>query len=147
MAFTWAINTTVYDLSIKGGKLKTVFGVDEVKQRILVSLWHYWEEYFLNVPAGVPWYELILGSKDKKMVEALLRKEILSVPGVTSILNFQIVAPAGYMRDFSIYADVEVYGGTIIPISVTPPVIDYSNYLTTETGSRLLTDDGDYLKA
>jgi hypothetical protein len=147
MAFTWALSDLHWDIQIKNGKLQTVYGVDEIKQRILVTLWHYWEEYFLNVPAGVPWYELILGSKNQKMVASLLKNEILSVPGVVGILNFQILAPIGYMRDFSIYADVEVYGGTAISVNVNQPLIDYANFLTTETGSRLITDTGDYLKA
>ena len=147
MAFTWALDTLVYDLSIKNGTLKTVSGADEVQQRILVTLWHYWEEYFLNVPAGVPWYELILGSKNKKMVEALLRYEILSVPGVVSILQFQIQAPVGTGRDFAIFVMVEVVGGQVIQAAIPTPPLNYANYLTTETGSRLLTSDGDYITA
>ena len=147
MAFTWALDTLVYDLSIKNGVLKTVSGADEVQQRILVTLWHYWEEYFLNVPAGVPWYELILGSKNQKMVEALLRYEILSVPGVVSILQFQTQAPAGTGRDFAIFIMVEVVGGQVVQTSISTPSLNYANYLTNETGGRLLTSDGDYITA
>jgi hypothetical protein len=147
MAFTWALNDLNWDLSIKYGKLVPISGADEVKQRILVTLWHYWEEYFLNVPAGVPWYELILGSKDKKMVEALLRKTILSVPGVISIQNFFIQDPAGYMRDYAIFADVEVIGNQIVSLVIPSSKLEYTNYLTTELNERILQDDGTYLTA
>lgn len=144
MPFTWEIEPSIYDLSIKGGKLKVVYGANEVKQRILVTLWHYWEEYFLNVPAGVPWYELILGSKDKKMVESLLRHAILNVPGVISIMRFQLQYPQALSRDFAIYADVEVTGGTISFFETTKPLT--VNYLINELGVRLSNQIGVYLE-
>ena len=78
------------DLSIKSGRLQTITGADEVKQRVLVAYQHYWEEYFLNVPDGVPWYEIILGSKDKKTAELILRRQGLEVPGVVGIISFDI---------------------------------------------------------
>lgn len=88
MAFTWALNNRYNDMLIgRNGQLATVYGAEEVRQRIIISLRHYWQEYFLNVPAGVPWYELILGSKDLKQAEALLRGAVLDVPGVVSIIS------------------------------------------------------------
>ena len=95
MSMTWGISLDYHDLVVDtGGTLLKVYGAEEVRQRILVSLLHHWEEYFLNVPAGVPWYQLILGSKDKKMVETILRRRVLEVPGVASILDFQLVWPS-----------------------------------------------------
>jgi hypothetical protein len=76
------------DLGIVNGKLVKVASAFEVEQRIIITLNHFWGEYFLNVPGGVPWFELILGGKDVKLYEAILRKIILAVPGVTSILKF-----------------------------------------------------------
>ena len=87
MSFTWALNSN-NDIYISNGKIGNISNVDEVRQRILVTLRHNWQEYFLNVPGGVPWYELILGGKDRHLYEALLRKIILSVPNVLSILSF-----------------------------------------------------------
>ena len=141
MPFTWKLDQSVYDLTIKKGKLQTVYNADEVQQRILVTLWHYWEEYFLNVPSGVPWYELILGSKDKKMVEALLRYYILQVPGVISIIRFQVQTPLPAMRDFAIYADVEVVGGQAISIFETVSKAT-GNFLLSDNGAIISTQDG-----
>lgn len=88
MPFTWKLVNG--DLSIRNGRLQTVAGAEEVKQRVLVAYRHYWEEYFLNVPDGVPWYEVILGSKDLRTAELILRRQGLEVPGVVSIVSFQL---------------------------------------------------------
>lgn len=107
MAFTFALSHTHHDCMIKNGKLVEVQGAEEVKQRILVTLLHNWQEYFLNVPAGLPWYELLLGSKDKKIVEALVRKAVLSVPNVMSIIGLQITWPTEG-RGLDVDMEVEV---------------------------------------
>lgn len=112
MSMTWGLNLDNHDLVIgQNGSLLKVYGAEEVRQRILVSLLHNWEEYFLNVPAGVPWYQLILGSKDKKMVETILRRRVLEVPGVASILDFQLIWPStSTARQMEVYMSVEVLG-------------------------------------
>jgi len=105
---TWALSPLNNDCFINQfGQLQTVYGAEEVRQRIGIALRHYWQEYFLNVPAGVPWYELILGSRDLSMVEALLRKEILEVPNVISIMTFNVVIQN---RNVNINTVVEVSG-------------------------------------
>ena len=108
MSMTFALGTNG-DLSIVGGKLRRVTGADEVRQRILVTLRHFYGEYFLNLPGGVPWYELILGSKDTRTAESVLRMIIQSVPGVTQIISF---SASKVSRDMSISATVEVQSGS-----------------------------------
>ncbi len=112
MAYTWALNPENNDLIIgRDNKLIGVYGADEVRQRILVSLQHLYQEYFLNVPAGMPWYELILGSRDKQMVDSLIRRAVLDVPGVVGIVSYKLEIPSSSNpRDYAIYMTVEVYG-------------------------------------
>lgn len=115
MAFTWKLNGS-HDLGITSrGKLEIVYGPDEVKQRILVALRHYWQEYFLNVQDGVPWYEVILGSKNKKTVELIIRRAILEVPGVIGIVALDVITSTTISRHLEIYGTVEVekYEGTL----------------------------------
>jgi len=151
MAFTWAVESGAWDLSIVNGKLTTVSGAEEVKQRILISLWHYWEEYFLNVPDGVPWYELILGSKNKQLVESLIRRAILDVPGVISIINFKLQSSLGQttLRDFAIFCDVEVVGGVVSIFTTVPAepeiIVSGANALTLIDGSVLTTANNAFL--
>jgi hypothetical protein len=114
MALTWAVDPQRNDLSIvKGGKLRIVYGAEEVKQRVLIALQHHWQEYFLNVPAGLPWYELMLGSKDKRLVETLVRRAVLEVPGVLSIASIKTIFPsASIRRHLEIFMVIEAVGLT-----------------------------------
>lgn len=110
MTMTWKVrNGSVYDLSIKNGKLLLADGAEEVMQRVLITLQHHWQEYFLNVQAGLPWAELILGSKNKQLVEALIRRAVLDVPNVVSIIGLQTVWQSGTeARSLDLYLDLEV---------------------------------------
>ena len=83
-----------------------VRGADEVAQRIEVTLNHEYNEYFLNRPGGVPWYSAILGSKDRDTVLLILRKAILDVPGVVSVLGVQITQ-SGRTANISARAEVQ----------------------------------------
>lgn len=151
MPFTWSLDSTNWDLTISDGKLDQVYGIEEIKQRILVSLWHYWEEYFLNVPAGMPWYELILGSKNKALVESLIRRAILDVPGVISIVHCKLQSPTvgSVLRDFAIFCTVEVNGGTVSIFTTNPTLLSTEDtsvtYLTTNAAEYLTTNAGEYL--
>ena len=110
MSFTYALGSG-HDMIIDGsGKLLQVLGAQEVKQRIIVTLNHYWQEYFLNVPAGVPWYELLLGNKDKKLVSLVIRQAILDVPGVIGLVSLDVRYSAIEARALTIAASVEVEG-------------------------------------
>lgn len=91
MAFTLKLDVFNHDLKIKNGKFVRVQGADEVRQRIKVALWHHFDEYFLNRPNGLPWYQSILGSKmPQETLQTILRQKIQSVPGVIQVLSLQI---------------------------------------------------------
>lgn len=140
MSFTWGLDPSTNDLVInRSGKLVQVYGAEEVKQRIIVTLLHHWQEYFLNVLAGVPWYEVILGSKDKKLVDALIRKTVLDVPGVLSIVNY---GSSLVSRQLDIGMVVEVLDETGIPsISMVDIVLSILNQSPSGNVSFILADD------
>ena len=49
------------------------------------------QEYFINLPNGVPWYEEILGSKGgSSKISNILRTKILKTPGVVRIITFDV---------------------------------------------------------
>ena len=64
----------------------------------------------MNVPAGLPWDEVLLGSKDLKLIETWVRKEILDVLGVVSIINVDLMYSTTIKRQLIVNANVEVYG-------------------------------------
>lgn len=143
MTMTWGVNPTNNDIVIKGGTIFITYGSAEVRQRILITLQHLWQEYFLNVPAGVPWNELILGSKKYDDIAALLRQIVLAVPGVISIVSFSMLN-AG-KRNWKIEMRVEVSGETggdiltlLFPLSGyidQLPILDVN--AVTDSGLRL----------
>lgn len=91
MSFTGKLDVFSHDLKIKNGKIVRVQGADEVRQRIKVALWHHFDEYFFNRPAGVPWYQSILGSKmSQESLQNILREKIQIVPGVIQVLSLQV---------------------------------------------------------
>ena len=114
MTYTWKLNEA-HDLQVRHGSIGVVYGADEVRQRIAIALQHYWQEYFLNVQDGVPWYEVLLGTKSKKTVEAIIRRNILDVPGVVGISYLNIIKTG---RDWAISTTVEIYTGEVVNISL-----------------------------
>lgn len=110
MPFTWFLDSG-HDIMIKrGGSIVKVNGAEEVRQRIIVHLLHKWQEYFMNVPAGLPWYEMLLGGKDIKLIESWVRQEILNTLGVLSIIGIDIRYSTNIKRNLVLNASVEVYG-------------------------------------
>jgi len=115
MTFTWSLNEKYNDIIIgRDGKIAKIKSAPEVRQRVIITLRHYWQEYFLNVLAGMPWYELILGSKDTKQAELLIRDAVLKVPGVISIININSVKSINRHVSFNIRIEVEGIDGPSI---------------------------------
>jgi hypothetical protein len=132
MTMTLALNPVTNDLILSSGRFNYTTGKDEVAQRILVTLKHFYGEYFLNVPGGVPWYELILGGKDKALVEALLRQAILQVPNVLTIYQFSMSVRD---RAMSIGVTVESAFGTVTVSFVPNPSNPAAPYIILDGGT------------
>lgn len=154
MAFTWAIAPTDYDFIInRDGQIQTVYGTEEVRQRIIVTLNHFWAEYFLATDHGMPWYEIMLGSKDYSMVESLIKRAVLGVPGVISIMSTAVSNPTGSNnRQFAISIRAEVEG-ILAPniVDIEYSLINFSTFngssyagpsVLSETGMVLLDESG-----
>lgn len=119
MAFTWALNPVgSWDVIIgRDGKLVKIYGTQEVRQRIIITLKHMYAEYWLRPTAGLPYYSTdanqfqILGSKDYKTVAMLLRSAVLDVPGVISLISLDYTTPrTSNNRSMSVSMQVEVQG-------------------------------------
>lgn len=118
MTMSAAINPLTYDVVIdKTGKLLRVTGAQEVGQRIGIWLRHYYGEYFLHTDHGLPYHEAMLGSRDFKMVESMIRNEVLQVSGVVSIAAITIERPKwenGNSLTVSMKVEVEGEAGSNI---------------------------------
>ncbi len=112
-----AIEKSAYDLSVKDGMFQTVISGDEVAQRLRIHLQRYLSEWFLNTTLGVPYYEKLLGTKDKTIIELYLRKEIGTVYGVERINAFEIVQSYA-LRSITVNIKVTTIYGDDAEISV-----------------------------
>ena len=117
MSWTLAIDDTDRDLTIQGGKFVRTNGSDEVRQRMGIALRHDLAEYYLTQLRGVPW-DTILGGKTSQVdAGAIIRREILRVPGVLRINEF-LLSFAG--RQMTIAANVRVQRGPGDPADNVP---------------------------
>lgn len=96
-----------HDLAIENNNLVIVDGVEAIAQDCETRLNHFLGEWFLDRRLGIPYYEKILGQKPRLgVVKSILRKAILSTPGLISIANF-ILDYDGITRNLSVSFDAE----------------------------------------
>ena len=78
------------DLIFTNNELTLVEAADEVKQRLNQRLRTFRCEWFLDLDAGVPYYQDILVKNPSTIkVEGSLKQEISNTPGVIDILFFE----------------------------------------------------------
>lgn len=89
MANSWALDSN-WDMHLTAGnKIARVVGVDQVSQHIKERLQFFYEEWFLDRDAGLPWYQdIFVKPENLGLVEALIKKEIIETRGVKSLLEF-----------------------------------------------------------
>ncbi len=77
------------DLEMVDADVVLIDEEDLVRQRIEMTLRMFRGEWFLNIEAGVPYYESVLGvRRDLAEVDAVLKAAILGVSGVNRILGY-----------------------------------------------------------
>lgn len=90
------LNTETWDLEIPIDDLVILDGSDETIQHIRQRLQHFQAEWFLDLEAGVPWLQEILGKVQTiQIVEVILKDAIQSSPGVKTLDAFSIDETAG----------------------------------------------------
>jgi hypothetical protein len=79
------------DLFVGPDGPEMISGIDGVAQLALIAVRLFQEEWFLNLDAGVPWYQEILGQKfDEQLTRLRLSEVVLRVPGVIRIISLEI---------------------------------------------------------
>lgn len=77
------------DLVIENGDLVLVRGMDAVVQQCRIVLQMFQGEWFLNLDAGIPYFDNILGQKPRVAMAAVqiyFNRELLTVDGVDKVL-------------------------------------------------------------
>lgn len=95
-----------------------VTGRDSVVQRIRLRLYLVRGSWYLDTSEGVPWFQTIMvKAPDVPAIDALLRAEIASVPGVDSLVSFESSFD-NEVRTYTATFRVEV-AGDVVPSSFT----------------------------
>lgn len=103
------LNTTTGDLVFQNGACPvTQLQADVVAQRLRITLYTFYGEWFLNGTIGVPYIQQIFNKVRRKSTVDLIFQGIISAdPGVIEIISFssEISAQRGYTMTFSVRVD------------------------------------------
>ena len=77
------------DVYIKNGQIALINGGDEISQNVLTLLEVFRGEYFYNMNYGTPYFETLRNSSNINVLNLSLRAAILSIAGITKIINFR----------------------------------------------------------
>ena len=84
-----ALDTKSGDLIFIDFDFALVGGVDQIAQNLAIRLRFFQGEWFLNILAGVPYYEyFFIKNPNQIQVETFLTDEILNTAGIIEITNF-----------------------------------------------------------
>lgn len=77
------------DLKIDSFDLSLIEGVDQIAQNIAIRLRFFLGEWYLDVNAGVPYYQyFFIKNPNQIQVESFIKDEILGTDGVLQITDF-----------------------------------------------------------
>lgn len=74
------------------GRVPMTTGIDAIRQACEIMLNMTAGEYFLDLDAGIPWFDRVLvKAPDLKAIEALLRSKLLGVPGIRAVTSLTLI--------------------------------------------------------
>lgn len=84
------LNYTTHDILIEDNDfVLTQVESESLKQRLIVKLYTWFGEWFLNVNEGTPWRQSILGkNRSKQTIDSILIERITSEPEVEQLVSF-----------------------------------------------------------
>ena len=96
------------DLDISTYDFEFVLDADYISQKLIIVLRTFLGEWFLDISAGIPYFEDILKKNyDPIRVESVLKSAILDVPGVDQITAFDMTlnSPRELVVSFTVTTD------------------------------------------
>ena len=108
------------DLIIQAGRLVTVADGAEVVQHVRSRLLFYLGEWFLDIDAGVPYFqEIFTKPANLANIESIFKSKILRTPGVKRLTDFSMTYEGGSSRTLSVSFSAETTFGFIDKDKVT----------------------------
>lgn len=112
------------------------FGLQAVAQSIQTRLSSFFGDCFFDTNAGIDWLNL-LGSKEELALQLSVAATILNTPNVVSLISSSVTSNSRNRTLLLQYSVLTVFG------TVTRTVSFSTDFLTTQGGDPLLTQDGD----
>lgn len=79
------------DLAFEGGDLKLLSGLEALVQSVRIRLSFFKGEWFLDLDAGVPYYQEMLGKKPRvELLRSVFRKAIEETPGIDRVISLSV---------------------------------------------------------
>lgn len=104
----FGINTAKNDIAYENGKMKLAKRSDEVAQRVRTRLRRILGEWFLDINAGVPYFEgKMLGGKDYNYIKLTINAEILETEGVQSVRAINLLNNP-QTKETSVYVEIVI---------------------------------------
>lgn len=101
------------DLMIRNYDLSLVEGIDQITQNLAIRLRFFLNDWFLDVTAGIPYYEdIFIKAPNRIRIESVLKDEIVSTDGINEIISFSSEFNSN-LRKFSVSFTAETDEGTI----------------------------------
>lgn len=94
-------------------------GIEEVLQRLVTRLNRELGEWFLETSAGLPWYqngEGLLGSRNKFVLDMLIRREVRDTSGIDRILKMNTTF---IQRSYTVYMQLLLSDSTVVAFTMT----------------------------
>ena len=108
------------DLLVRGGSLLTVADGAEIVQHVRSRLLFYLGEWFLDIDAGVPYFqEIFTKPANLANIESIFKSKILRTPGVKRLTDFSMIYEGGSSRTLSVSFSAETTFGFIDKDKVT----------------------------
>ncbi len=84
------LNDDTHDLELINGDFQiTTTESESLRQRLIIKLLTFQEEWYLDTNLGTPWYQSILGkNRAKETIDSILKNIILAEPEVIRIESF-----------------------------------------------------------
>ena len=108
------------NLMVRGGSLLTVADGAEIVQHVRSRLLFYLGEWFLDIDAGVPYFqEIFTKPANLANIESIFKSKILRTPGVQRLTDFSMTYEGGSSRTLSVSFSAETTFGLIDKDKVT----------------------------
>lgn len=106
-------NFLYYDIAFENGRLKTVSGINEIKNRIIVNLNTYIGENYRDPSQGVDYFNNVYGHDIAETItQDELKAAIINTRGVVAVTSFNLSRAPG-SRTASLAAQVQTSLGEI----------------------------------